>query len=104
MFDQCETLAFQTYLPNETPAALREYREKELQHLRGDGKGERKAGERIYDYDTYSDLGKSEEDKKLERPNLGGNAEYPYPRRVRTGRPLVKGKPTGILPKGTAHA
>jgi hypothetical protein len=88
------------YLPSDTPPALREYREKELQHLRGEGpgdnkNGERTDGERIYDYDTYSDLGKSEEDKELERPNLGGptSPEYQYPRRVRTGRKLVPGTP-----------
>lgn len=85
-------------MPSDTPPALREYREKELQHLRGEGpnddkNGERKDGERIYDYDTYSDLGKSEEDKELERPNLGGptSPEYQYPRRTRTGRKLVPG-------------
>ena len=73
-------------MPGDTPAALKELREKELQNLRGDGTGERKDRDRIYDYDVYNDLGKPDEDPALERPNLGGNPEYPYPRRCRTGR------------------
>ncbi|KAF9615081.1 hypothetical protein IFM89_021652 [Coptis chinensis] len=48
------------YLPSETPAGLKELREKELSDLRGDGQGERK-------------------------PKLGGEA-IPFPRRCRTGR------------------
>ncbi|TYI70850.1 hypothetical protein E1A91_D08G251900v1 [Gossypium mustelinum] len=39
-----------TYLPHEKPAALREYREEELQVLRGDGTGQLKTGDRVYDY------------------------------------------------------
>ncbi|CAK9205124.1 unnamed protein product [Sphagnum troendelagicum] len=81
------------YLPADTPEALKELREKELQALRGDGTGERKPSDRIYDYAVYNDLGSPDEDPKLERPNLGGNEEYPFPRRIRTGRPPAKCNP-----------
>jgi lipoxygenase len=80
-------------LPTETPAALKELREKELQALRGDGTGERQPSDRIYDYDVYNDLGSPDDDPKLERPNLGGNKEYPFPRRIRTGRARTKFNP-----------
>ncbi|CAM6056127.1 unnamed protein product [Sphagnum tenellum] len=81
------------YLPKDTPEALKELREKELQELRGDGTGERKESDRIYDYATYNDLGKPDEDLKLARPPLGGSAEFPFPRRMRTGRPPSKTSP-----------
>lgn len=58
--------------------------------MRGNGKGERKNFERIYDYDTYNDLGDPDKDPELARPNLGGNKELPYPRRCRTGRRPTK--------------
>ncbi|KAJ4953597.1 hypothetical protein NE237_030429 [Protea cynaroides] len=73
------------YLPSETPDGLRELREKELKELRGDGKGTRKSCERIYDYDTYNDLGNPDKGIELARPILGGK-DIPYPRRCRTGR------------------
>jgi lipoxygenase len=78
------------YLPKDTPEALKELREKELQELRGDGTGERKESDRIYDYAPYNDLGKPDEDPKMARPPLGGSAEFPFPRRIRTGRPPTK--------------
>ncbi|KAG0603020.1 hypothetical protein M758_10G059600 [Ceratodon purpureus] len=90
------------YLPGDTPDGMKELREKELQDHRGDGTGERKASDRIYDYDVYNDLGKPDEDPALERPNLGGNAEYPYPRRCRTGRPPSKFNPAYESRKGVA--
>lgn len=72
------------HLPHETPAGLRALRERDLKDLRGDGKGERKLADRIYDYDVYNDLGNP--DKGIDRPVLGGE-KIPYPRRCRTGRP-----------------
>lgn len=80
----------QVYLPHETPAGLRELREKELVDLRGDGTGVRKEADRIYDYDVYNDLGDSDQSDCLKRPVLGGSEELPYPRRIRTGRPPSK--------------
>ncbi|KAG5044556.1 hypothetical protein AAZX31_03G243000 [Glycine max] len=76
----------QTYLPGDTPAGLRVLREKELINLRGDGKGVRKLSDRIYDFDTYNDLGNPDEGVELTRPTLGGSQNHPYPRRCRTGR------------------
>jgi hypothetical protein len=87
----CEPL--QTYLPVDTPAALKDLRAKELAELRGDGTGLRKDCDRVYDYDVYNDLGDVDRDEKLERPNLGGSAELPYPRRCRSGRRLTKKYP-----------
>ncbi|TKY67437.1 Linoleate 13S-lipoxygenase 2-1 [Spatholobus suberectus] len=74
-----------SYLPSETPEGVKRLRVEELEHLRGNGQGERKSFERIYDYDVYNDLGNPDSSEDLKRPVLGG-AEHPYPRRCRTGR------------------
>ncbi|CAA6661597.1 unnamed protein product [Spirodela intermedia] len=80
------------YLPSQTPGGLLTLREKELDIQRGDGRGERKIFERIYDYDTYNDLGDPDKSENLARPVLGGQ-RHPYPRRCRTGRPRTKKDP-----------
>ncbi|XP_078444696.1 lipoxygenase 3 [Wolffia australiana] len=72
-------------LPSETPAGLRELRKKELEAIRGDGGGERRLSDRIYDFDVYNDLGNPDKAPDLARPVLGG-PELPFPRRCRTGR------------------
>lgn len=77
----------QSYLPSQTPSGLRRLREEDLESLRGNGEGEPKRFERIYDYDVYNDLGEPDKSLELQRPVLGGK-EHPYPRRCRTGRPL----------------
>ncbi|KAL2488318.1 Linoleate 9S-lipoxygenase 5 [Forsythia ovata] len=73
------------YLPNQTPDGLVELRKEELIRLRGDGTGERKEWDRIYDYDYYNDLGNPDKGLEYIRPILGGSQSYPYPRRLRTG-------------------
>lgn len=78
----------QPYLPGQTPPGLRSYRKKDLEQKRGDGRGERKPTDRIYDYDMYNDLGDPDSDADKARPVLGGSAQFPYPRRCRTGRPM----------------
>jgi lipoxygenase len=79
----------QSYLPSDTPSGLKRLRELELENLRGTGEGKRKTFERIYDYDTYNDLGDPDNSSDLARPVLGGK-DHPYPRRGRTGRPRCK--------------
>ncbi|XP_047176792.1 probable linoleate 9S-lipoxygenase 5 [Vigna umbellata] len=74
------------YLPSQTPRALVELRKEELDILRGNGMGERKEWDRIYDYDFYNDLGDPEKGPEHLRPVLGGTKLFPYPRRGRTGR------------------
>ncbi|MBA0731603.1 hypothetical protein Golax_004518 [Gossypium laxum] len=73
------------FFTNKTPNGLKKLREKELMYLRGNGTGERKKFERIYDYDVYNDLGDPDHNLKLKRSVLGGK-HFPYPRRCRTGR------------------
>lgn len=79
-------------MPSETPPGLKELRERELKELRGDGTGERKLSDRIYDHATYNDLGNPDKGIEYSRPVLGGE-KIPYPRRCRTGRPPTN---TGI--------
>lgn len=60
--------------------------------MRGENKGVRKLCDRIYDFDTYNDLGNPDKGVDLTRPTLGASQHYPYPRRCRTGRhPTVTG-------------
>uniref|UniRef100_A0A803KP59 Lipoxygenase n=2 Tax=Chenopodium quinoa TaxID=63459 RepID=A0A803KP59_CHEQI len=84
-----------TYLPHQTPAPLRKYREEELQILRGEGKENDMLHEwdRVYDYAYYNDLGEPDKGPEYVRPIYGGSAEYPYPRRGRTSRPPTKSDP-----------
>ncbi|XP_020149484.1 lipoxygenase 2.2, chloroplastic [Aegilops tauschii subsp. strangulata] len=92
-----------SYLPSQTPKGVERLRESELVALRGTGYGERKAYDRIYDYDVYNDLGDPCKDKSTNRPVLGGK-EHPYPRRCRTGRPHCRKYPLSetIPPKGVS--
>ncbi|XP_021282571.1 linoleate 9S-lipoxygenase 6-like [Herrania umbratica] len=85
--------ANKTYLPHETPMPLRKHREEELKVLRGDGTGQLKSGDRVYDYAVYNDLGNPDLGSELIRPILGGSAKYPYPRRGRTSRPPSRSDP-----------
>ncbi|CAO2837233.1 unnamed protein product [Amaranthus hypochondriacus] len=81
-----------SYLPSETPSGLKSLREKDLTQLRGDGTGERKVFDRIYDYESYNDIGNPDQNPDLLRPVLG-TKQHPYPRRCRTGRPPTKADP-----------
>ncbi|GJY98475.1 lipoxygenase 3, chloroplastic-like protein [Tanacetum coccineum] len=60
------------YLPCKTPKGLICLKAKELQNKRGDGNGHRLSSERIYDYDTYNDLGNHDNRAEFARPTLGG--------------------------------
>ena len=83
----------QSYLPEETPKGLKKLREQDMVELRGNGTGERKVSDRIYDYAVYNDIGVPDSSPELLRPVLGGSKDFPYPRRCRTGHPPTK---TGI--------
>lgn len=76
----------QSYVPSQTPSGLRRLRKEEIIILRGNGLGKQQAGDRIYDYDVYNDIGDPDKSSELARPVLGGK-KLPYPRRCRTGRP-----------------
>ncbi|XP_059657729.1 lipoxygenase 6, chloroplastic-like [Cornus florida] len=82
----------QAYLPSQTPPGLKDLRREDLLSIRGNGKGERKLHDRIYDYAPYNDLGRPDKSEDLVRPVLAGE-EWPYPRRCRTGRPPTKSDP-----------
>ncbi|CAL5005384.1 unnamed protein product [Urochloa decumbens] len=88
------------YLPSQTPAGLRSYRKEDLEEKRGDGRGQRKSGDRIYDYDTYNDLGDPDNNADKARPVLGGSKQFPYPRCCRTGRPMSTKDPKTETRKG----
>ncbi|RWR77813.1 linoleate 13S-lipoxygenase 2-1, chloroplastic-like protein [Cinnamomum micranthum f. kanehirae] len=91
-----------SFLPSQTPSGLKRLRSEELEALRGDGEGERKSFERIYDYDTYNDLGNPDSSDDLARPVLGGK-DHPYPRRCRTGRPRTKKDPLSESRSSTVY-
>ncbi|MED6213439.1 hypothetical protein PIB30_093353 [Stylosanthes scabra] len=92
----------QSYLPSETPEGLKRLRGEELEVVRGNGQGERKSFERIYDYDVYNDLGDPDNNIELKRPVLGGKLN-PYPRRCRTGRPRAKTDPLSEERSGSVY-
>ncbi|XP_057848301.1 linoleate 9S-lipoxygenase A isoform X2 [Cryptomeria japonica] len=94
--------ANKSYLPDATPEGLRTLRDRELVQLRGDGKGERKTWDRIYDYHVYNDLGNPDKDPSLRRNVLGGSEQLPYPRRCRTGRPPTKTDPKSESPSSSS--
>ncbi|KAL5717692.1 linoleate 13S-lipoxygenase [Ranunculus cassubicifolius] len=82
----------QACLPSQTPAGIKDLRGEDLRSLRGNGKGERKEFDRIYDYAPYNDLGNPDKSEELARPVLAGE-DMPYPRRCRTGRVPMKSDP-----------
>ncbi|MCD7466628.1 hypothetical protein HAX54_003475 [Datura stramonium] len=82
-----------SYLPSQTPSGVKRLREEELVTIRGNGFGERKKFERIYDYDVYNDIGDPDGNGgDGKRPVLGGK-KFSYPRRCRTGRPRSQKDP-----------
>lgn len=81
-----------TRLPSQTPPGIKDLRLEDLRSIRGNGKGERKMHDRIFDYAPYNDLGNPDKGEDLARPVLG-DEERPYPRRCRTGRPPTKSDP-----------
>ncbi|MCO5584311.1 hypothetical protein L7F22_038235 [Adiantum nelumboides] len=90
-------------LPCDTPEGLEKLRKKELVSLRGDGTGERKSGQRIYDYALYDNLGNPDLNADLRRPVLGGSKTWPYPRRCRTGGSHTKADPQSESPTASTY-
>ncbi|KAG5521893.1 hypothetical protein RHGRI_034201 [Rhododendron griersonianum] len=57
-----------TYLPSQTPPGIKDLRREDLLSIRGNGKGERKMHERIFDYAPYNDLDPFSE-SRIEKPH-----------------------------------
>ncbi|KAI5073504.1 hypothetical protein GOP47_0011517 [Adiantum capillus-veneris] len=95
--------ADKAYLPCDTPKGLEKLRKEELVNLQGDGTGERKSGERIYDYALYDNLGNPDLNADLTRPVLGGSKSLPYPRRCRTGGKHTKADPASESPTASTY-
>ncbi|KAG8075277.1 hypothetical protein GUJ93_ZPchr0006g44659 [Zizania palustris] len=91
-----------SYLPARTPQGVARLRKSELAAVRGDGLGERKKFDRVYDYDVYNDLGNPDHDQATKRPVLGGK-KHPYPRRCRTGRHRSKKDPSSEVRSSTVY-
>ncbi|KAH9326916.1 hypothetical protein KI387_007094, partial [Taxus chinensis] len=85
--------ANKSFLPEKTPLGLKKLREVDMKLLRGDGTGERKVSDLIYDYDVYNDIAEPDKTPELRREVLGGSQDFPYPRRCRTGRPRIETAP-----------
>ncbi|CAL8464299.1 g3834 [Coccomyxa elongata] len=95
-------------LPKDTPGPIAELRRLELLSIQGrnpdgshtvESRHQRKGPDRIYDYQTYNDLGDPVRSPDLERPTLGGSEEFPFPRRMRTGRPEINGYELRLPPQ-----
>jgi hypothetical protein len=111
IFDTQGTRVFfssQGYISQNTPRALAEYRAADLEVTQGlrtsiseDGAAPPvppyTSKDRVYDYDVYNDLGGDPKVADFQRPTLGG-AQLPYPRRIKTGRPLNPGANTESKP------
>lgn len=111
LFDEQGTRVFfsaRGYITQNTPAALVPYRAADLEVTQGLRTSISEDGstppvtpytpkDRVYDYDVYNDLGGDPKVPDFQRPNLGG-AQLPYPRRIKTGRPLNPGTDTESKP------
>lgn len=107
IYDQQGTRVFfssEARLPKDCPPAIMPYRTSDLEVTQGkrtsiaqDGTDTPQAPfqpwHRVYQYDKYNDLGGDPKKAEYARPTLGGSA-LPYPRRLRTGRPLNPGTDT----------
>ncbi|XP_010425151.1 PREDICTED: lipoxygenase 2, chloroplastic-like [Camelina sativa] len=85
-----------SYLPYQTPEPLKRFRKEELDTLQGKNReqvGEFTMHERVYDYDTYNDLGDPDNYPELARPVIG-SLSHPYPRRCKTGRKRCDSDPS----------
>ncbi|KAM7481472.1 hypothetical protein LguiB_006055 [Lonicera macranthoides] len=69
----------QAYLPSETPAPMKKYREQELVKLRGTGTGMLEEWDRVYDYAYYNDLGDPDKGPETARPVLDPKTESRLP-------------------------
>jgi lipoxygenase len=68
----CVRVVEQSYLPSQTPNGPKRFREEEHKILIGNGQGERKTFERVYDYDVYNNLGNPDNSADFKRSVLGG--------------------------------
>ena len=96
-----------------TPKPLQPYRQADLQVTQGlrtaigqDGiappKPPFQPWHRVYQSDVYNDLGGDPTKEEYQRPNLGTPA-LAYPRRIKTGRPLVPGTDKETRPENNEN-